>query len=225
MAEQALDTSTVQLITFDCYGTLIDWESGIRDALRRQLEAGGLSWNDRYFDVYLHCEAEHQRRGYRPYKEILATAEADVLATAGLPAPTRPRLPSSLADWNPFPDTVEALERLRAKYKLGILSNIDRDLFLATGKHLQVAFDVIITAQDVRQYKPAPAHFTRLLQQTGLKVRQVLHVAQSLYHDIAPCNALGIPCAWINRRGETNSGSARPLAEFPDLASFASAVL
>ncbi len=225
MGQGALNTTELELITFDCYGTLIDWESGIRGTLQRQLQSGGREWEDRFFDLYLEREALHESAAYRPYREVLAAAEADVLTAAGVNPLPEPALAESLPDWKPFPDTLQGLQRLREKYRLGVLSNIDRDLFERTTRHLGVKFDIVVTAEDVQYYKPGPAHFNRMLEQTGLNENQVLHAAQSLYHDIAVCNELNIPCVWINRNGEENPRSARPIAEFPDLLSFASAVL
>lgn len=225
MGQDALNTSDLQLITFDCYGTLVDWESGIRGTLQRQLQSVGREWEDRFFELYVEREAWHESAAYRPYRELLAAAEADVLTAAGVNPLPEPALADSLPNWKPFADTLQGLERLKEKYRLGVLSNIDRDLFAATARHLRVKFDLIITAEDVRYYKPGPAHFNRMLEQTGLSKSQVLHAAQSLYHDIGVCNKLNIPCVWINRRGEENTRSVRPIAEFPDLISFASAVL
>ena len=225
MGQGALNTTDLKLITFDCYGTLIDWESGIRETLQRQLQSAGRAWEDRFFDLYVEREARHESAAYRPYREVLAAAEADVLTAAGVNPLPKPALADSLPDWKPFADTLQGLERLREKYKLGVLSNIDRDLFARTARHLGVKFDIVVTAEDVQYYKPGLAHFEKMLEQSRLNKNQILHVAQSLYHDIAVCNELNIPCVWINRRGEENTRSARPIAEFPDLPSFASAVL
>ncbi len=225
MGQEALNTTELKLITFDCYGTLIDWESGIRGTLQRQLQSAGREWEDRFFDLYLEREAWHESAAYRPYREVLAAAEADVLTAAGVDPLPKPALAESLPDWMPFADTLQGLQRLSEKYRLGVLSNIDRDLFARTARHLGVKFDIVVTAEDVQYYKPGPAHFNRMLEQSGLKENQVLHAAQSVYHDIAVCNELNIPCVWINRSGEENTRSARPIAEFPDLPSFASAVL
>ncbi len=225
MGQDALNTTELELITFDCYGTLIDWESGIRETLQRQLQSAGREWEDQFFDLYLEREALHESAAYRPYREVLAAAEVDVLTAAGVNPLPEPALADSLPNWKPFADTLQGLERLREKYKLGVLSNIDRDLFAQTARHLGVKFDIVVTAEDVQYYKPGPAHFDQMLKQSRLNKNQVLHVAQSLYHDIAVCNELNIPCVWINRRGEENTRSAQPIAEFSDLPSFASAVL
>ena len=225
MNQQHLDTDQVELITFDCYGTLVDWESGIRAALGLQLQAAGLSWQERFFELYLEYESREQCQTYRPYKEILTIAEAGVLSQAGVEPLPKPMLAASLGAWRPFDDTVPVLEGLRQKFKLGVLSNIDRDLFAQTARQLRVRFDVVVTAEDVRYYKPGSAHFDKMLELTGLDKHRVLHVAQSLYHDIRPCKDMKIPCVWINRRGQQRPESLLPLAEFPDLKSFAAAVL
>jgi len=214
----------VELLTFDCYGTLIDWETGIRSALEKLLTASGVTWNDRYFDHYQACEAQLEGRSYQPYRAILTEVESQLLQEAGLVELPAAQLANSLAGWQPFPDTVGALRRLKQRFQLGILSNIDRDLLTLSARHLQVEFDLMITAEDVRSYKPATGHFDKLLS-SGFQRHQILHVAQSLFHDIRPCNQLGINCIWVNRRGESNTLSAKPDGEFPDLSSFADAVL
>ncbi len=217
--------SGVRLITFDCYGTLIDWESGIRKSLEDVLGSAGVHWSEKYFDRYLTTEAQLEAEPYQPYRDILTAVEDRLLTEAGVSSPPEPRLADSQAHWLPFHDTVDSLARLKKHFQLGILSNVDRTLFAHTAEHLKVPMDWVITAQDVRSYKPAHGHFLQMLQKTGLKKEQVLHTAQSLFHDIRPCNQLGIPCVWINRRNERNTTTARPWAEFPDLASFADAVL
>ena len=225
MSCQGLNADAVKLITFDCYGTLIDWESGIRDALKQQLELCGLEWQDGYFDIYLECEAQRQCQTYRPYREILTAAEMEVLTQAGAAPLPKPKLADSVRNWQPFDDTITALKRLKEPYKLGVLSNIDRDMFQRTARHLRVRLDLVITAEDVEYYKPGPAHFDKMLEMSRLDKPQVLHVAQSLYHDIIPCRELNIPCVWINRRGQKRPQSLDPIAEFADLASFTEALL
>lgn len=214
----------VELISFDCYGTLIDWESGIRAALEGQLRRHGLDWREAYFDRYVACEAEVEAGPYRSYREITTAAEAEMLGSAGL-HDAEPALADSIPGWLPFPDSVPALQALKSVYRLAVVSNIDRDLIAASAERLGRPFEVVITAEDVRSYKPHPGHFERLLQVTGLDRRQILHAAQSRFHDVAPCSALGIACAWINRRGERPIGGPRPVAEFSGMAEFAEAVL
>jgi 2-haloalkanoic acid dehalogenase type II len=186
------------IVTFDCYGTLIDWLSGIRTAFASTA-----------IERYGATEAEVERT-YRPYREVLAETARRIVGDGSF-------LAESLPAWPPFPDTNPALERMRAAgIRLGILSNIDDDLLAATRRHFTVGFDLIVTAQQVRSYKPGHAHFLAARERIGNA--RWLHAAQSNYHDIAPCNALGIDNAWINRLGETGE---RPTIEFRDLAGLA----
>ena len=192
-------------ITFDCYGTLIDWESGIADAFR---DAGVALPREEVLREYARVEpvVEHER--YRSYRDVLAETARRIAGRDGA------FLAESLPQWRPFPDTNAALERLRdAGYKLGILSNVDDDLLAGTRKHFTVDFDLIVTAQQVRSYKPGHAHFESA--RTELGGARWLHAAQSNFHDIAPATELGIDNAWVNRRHET--GGVRPTYEVQDL--------
>jgi 2-haloacid dehalogenase len=141
-------------------------------------------------------------------------------------AEERARLHSTLADWPPFFDTVDALLALRKRYRLGIISNIDDDLFAATAKRLGVTFDWVITAQQVGAYKPSPAMFQTALRRIGGAKRRILHVAESLFHDIAPARALGLATVWVNRSqgraAATRRNASRPDLEVPDLKTLAS---
>ncbi len=215
----------VKTLSFDCYGTLINWESGIRDSLTELL---GDAINERIeeaFDTYVKLEAEVEAQCYRPYREIIAIAAQRTAQALGveLSDEEAARLPELLPKWKPFPDTNEALVRLKRHYELGILSNIDRDLIAATARHFDVSFDFVVTAQDVGSYKPAHPHFERLLTEHGGR-EAVIHVGQSLYHDGTATRELDIRFIWINRRSLTNDTPTRPLAEFPDLKSLADAV-
>jgi 2-haloalkanoic acid dehalogenase type II len=133
-------------------------------------------------------------------------------------------LVESLPTWVPFPDTNDALKRLKTKYKLAILSNIDRDLFARTAGHFNVRFDWVVTAEEVRAYKPAPDHFERIVALSGIPPAKILHAAQSLYHDIVPCTKLARPAVWVNRRNEKNETACKPLAELHTLAALADAL-
>lgn len=215
-------------LSFDCYGTLIDWITGIGGALERLAASGGSLPVDQgeLFDTYLEVEAEAEAGPYMPYKDILSTAQAQLARRFGLTVPPdRTRLlAESVPNWKPFPDANPALARLKARYRLGILSNIDNDLFAATARHFAPAvgrFDFIITAEDVRAYKPAHPHFNRLLNTVVDDLGTHLHVAQSLFHDGVPAAELGIPFVWINRHHQVNDTAAKPLAEFADLARLA----
>lgn len=213
-------TRLFEIVTFDCYGTLIDWESGITGAFA---SIGCDASRDALLAAYSRVEPVVQSREYRPYREVLKETSRIILESFGtrLPAGREDFLPESLPGWKPFADTNAALSRLKqAGFRLGILSNVDDDLLTATCRHIPIPFDFTITAQQVRSYKPSHAHF--LAARASLKDARWLHAAQSWFHDIVPCAALGIPSAWINRRHEDlPPGGAAPALLFPDLATFA----
>ncbi len=226
-----IDWSAIQAITFDCYGTLIDWEQGITAALRPLLEArNARAFSDReLLEAYAHAEAREESQAYKPYRQILQAVTRSLATTFSatlLPADTHV-LENSIAYWPAFPDTPAAMNQLSYRFQLIILSNIDRDLFEQTRPKLGANLTHIITAQDVRSYKPGPAHFEAALQKTNLAPSRICHVAQSLYHDISVARSLGFPTVWINRRGDrpgsgaTPPASAKPDLEAPDLASLA----
>ena len=212
-------------VTFDCYGTLIDWEGGITGAFRAAMAADGLAPDPaRVLAAYHEVEPAVQAEGFRSYRDVLTETARRVAARLGwaLPPPRACFLAESLPGWTPFPDTNAALERLaRTGHRLGILSNVDDDLLAATRRHFSVTFDpaLIVTAQQVRAYKPAPAHF----EAAGLRLRGVrwLHAAQSYFHDVVPARRLGIPVAWINRKAERPPEPSGAEAEFRTLADFA----
>jgi 2-haloalkanoic acid dehalogenase type II len=214
------------VVTFDCYGTLVDWEEGIASAfVREAAEDGVVLDRARVLAAYHELEPEIEASGYRPYREILAATAVRVAQRLGWPLTVdRARfLPESLARWKPFPDTNPALERLvRVGYRLGILSNVDDDLLVATRRHLGVLFDVVVTAQQVRSYKPAHGHFEEARRRIG--DARWLHAAQSFFHDVVPARALGIPVAWINRKRESASGGITPDLELHDLTGLADAL-
>ena len=200
------------IITFDCYGTLVDWEGGITQAMIGAARERGVELKSaEVLAAYHDVEPELQRSEYRSYREVLGDAACAVARRLNweLAADAAGFLAESLVDWNPFPDTGPALRALKsAGFQLGILSNIDNDLLAGTLRHLPVAFDLIVTAQDVRSYKPAHAHFIRAREL--MDDRRWLHAAQSYFHDVEPACELGIPTVWINRKGERLSGDARP---------------
>jgi 2-haloalkanoic acid dehalogenase type II len=214
------------VITFDCYGTLIDWRSGITEAFQSAAAADGIHVErDQLLDAYHFIEPKVQQQGYRTYREVLTETAARVGHSIGWPIAYERAgfLAASLPSWRPFPDTNAALEKLTAAgYKLAILSNIDDDLIAATRKHFTTGFDFVITAQQLRSYKPGLAHFLAARERIGHA--RWLHAAQSDYHDIVPANSLGIPNAWINRLGETPLPEGKPTFEYPDMASFAEAM-
>lgn len=210
-------------ITFDCYGTLIDWETGIIDAFQSAAARDGVSlMPDDIVSAYGLEEPSVEAGAYRSYRIVLAETARRVGARLGWNIePERARfLAESLPDWNPFPDTNAALERLASVYELGILSNVDDDLLAATRKHFSVSFDLIITAQQVESYKPGVAHFTEALARTAGK--RLLHAAQSYFHDVVPTRRLGIPVVWVNRHGSPiEPGGPLPTHEVRTLAELA----
>ncbi|HVR37557.1 MAG TPA: HAD family hydrolase [Thermoanaerobaculia bacterium] len=211
------------IITFDCYGTLIDWEGGISDAFLRAAREDGIDLRrEEILKAYALIEPVVERERYRTYKEVLTETAGRVAHALGWPLAYERAtfLISSLPQWKPFADTNPALERLRnAGYKLGILSNIDDDLLASTRKHFTVDFDLIITAQQVHSYKPGHAHWIAARERIGNA--RWLHAAQSNYHDVVPTNALGIANAWVNRHGETALPNGTPTHEVRNLAGLA----
>jgi len=211
------------VITFDCYGTLIDWQGGISDAFLAVAAADGRTLDrTRILQAYAAIEPVVEAQGYRPYRDVLAETAQQVAERLEWPLSLeRARfLPDSLASWRPFPDTNPALQRLAAAgYGLGILSNVDDDLLTATRHHFTGNFDLIVTAQQVGSYKPAPAHFETARRRLGDS--RWLHAAQSYFHDVVPARALGIPVAWINRGHEIAADGQRVDHEFRDLSALA----
>jgi 2-haloalkanoic acid dehalogenase type II len=220
-----METRRPEVVTFDCYGTLIDWARGIGDALRSQAAADGFALDvEAALIAYHEIEPVVQAEAFRRYREVLAETARRVAARLGWPLDPRRAgfLAESLPGWPPFPDTNAALERLaRGGLRLGILSNVDDDLLAGTRRHLAVEFDpdLIVTAQQVGSYKPAPGHFETARRR--IAGRRWLHAAQSLFHDVAAASRLGIPVVWINRKGEAAPGGSGAEAEFPTLAGFA----
>ena len=216
------------VVTFDCYGTLVDWGSGIRDAFARaEAEEGVTADPAGLRALYAAIEPEVEAERYRRYRDVLSESARRAAARVGWTMSDRSAASfvASLPEWPPFADTNPALERLaRAGIRLGILSNVDRDLLAGTRDHLSVAFDFVVTAEDVGSYKPAHGHFLearRRIEEAGIDVARWLHAAQSYFHDVVPCDELGIASAWINRHGAAPSGVARPTRELPDLAALA----
>ena len=212
-------TTRYDVLTFDCYGTLIDWERGIGDAFESAARVEGVTLDRAAVLAAYHAiEPVVQAERYRTYRDVLTLTAQRVAERLGwtLDARRAAFLAESVPRWPAFPDTNEALQRLAAEHRLAILSNIDDDLLAGTRKHLGVPFEFVVTAQQVGSYKPAPAHFTVARQRIG--AARWLHVAQSLFHDIQPARAHGIPAVWINRKREPLTGGARPDMEFATLA-------
>jgi 2-haloacid dehalogenase len=209
--------SATRWATFDCYGTLIDWNAGIRGQLERLFgpeEAPRLL--ERYHEVEPELELESE--GYRSYREVLTLALEQLLREEGLQPPEgeTDALARSLPDWQPFPEVHDALGELRRRgWNLAILSNTDRDLILASEREIGVPFDLAIVAEDVRSYKPAHGHWQHFFEATSADRGRHVHVAASLFHDIAPARELGLTSVWINRLEE--KADPEPTRELTDL--------
>jgi len=216
----------IEWATFDCYGTLIDWERGITDVLVALLaEAGERGAEAALLDRhelamrYIECEADVEAAEYAPYRDVLARACRRVCAEFGveLAAGREEALPRSLPGWLPFDETSETLHALRSQgLKLAILSNVDRDLITASIAHIGIAPDLIITAEDAHSYKPEPGHWREFAARSGASPAQTLHVGASIYHDMMPAAELGYRTVFINRHAEPIV-DCDPLASIPDL--------
>ena len=217
----ALDFSRFSIITFDCYGTLIDWEAGILGAIGPILSAHNAHLSDAdILRMYGEIEADEESGEYHSYKEILqAVVRGFGIRLGFVPSDKEQQsLPNSLAHWKPFPDTVGALHRLKQNFQLGILSNIDDELFSATAPQLKVAFDHVVTASQAGAYKPSLDIFRLAQTKIGLPPQQWLHAGQSIYHDVIPAQSLGIATVWVNRPSPLpNSGAAKPARGRPDV--------
>jgi 2-haloacid dehalogenase len=217
------DIGGIERLTFDCYGTLVDWEAGMQGSFRAL--GAGVEHHRAMIEAYIRTEAAIEQQGYQPYRDIQRIALARVAREFGLTVSEHQQdlLSTSLPRWPVFADTTDALHRLGSRFKLGIVSNIDRDLFDATAERLGVRFDQVITAEDVRAYKPAHPHFLRMIEQVGDRSR-MLHVAQSLYHDGGPARELGIRFAWINRYGGSAGDDVPMVGEYATLSDLADAL-
>ena len=193
--------------TFDCYGTLIDWNGGIRAELARVF---GEDRADELLDRYHELEPQLEADGKRSYRDVLTEAMRRLGATAG----EEDALARSLPTWQPFPEVPEALRQARADgWKLGILSNTDRDYIDASQERIGVPFELAIVASEIGSYKPGPGHWQAFEREVGRPPD--VHVAASLFHDVAPANELGLKSIWINRLGE--APGPQPTRELPDL--------
>ena len=202
-----LDFTRFEILTFDCYGTLINWEAGILPAFHRILNAHGKNADDAtILKLYGDFEQRAERGAYQSYRKVLESVVRQFGKEFSFtPTPAEARsLPDSLAAWPPWHDTVEAMRQLKSRFRLAILSNIDDDLFAGTRPQLGVEFDEVVTAQQAQAYKPSLKLFELALSRINAPAHRVLHVGQSIYHDVIPAQALGLATVWVNRP------SARP---------------
>jgi 2-haloacid dehalogenase len=230
----AFDFGRFEALTFDCYGTLIDWETGISAGLRTLLSNHGARPDaEGLLERYAGHEATLEAGPYRRYREILAEAARAVARTYEVePADEElAAFAASVGDWPAFPDTAAALARLAERFRLGVITNCDDDLFALSNRRLGIAFDWVITAEQAGSYKPSPRHFELAFERIDVPRERILHVAQSLFHDHVPAKALGLTTVWIDRRGDRPGFGATPPAEatpdviLPDMASLAEAAV
>ncbi len=225
-----LDFDSFEVLTFDCYGTIIDWETGILEAVEPILSHHGISLDrETILEFYGESETAIEASSYKKYSEVLRA----VLVNFGEKFHFTPsaeellQFPRSVRDWPAFPDSSQALKDLSSKYKLAILSNIDDELFEYSRRKLNIDFYKVFTAEQIGSYKPSLKNFEYLISHVGVPKAHILHVAQSLFHDIAPAKQCDLATVWVNRRkgqkgpGATPSANVQPHAEVPDLRSLA----
>jgi 2-haloacid dehalogenase len=210
-----------EVLSFDCYGTLIDWEAGLLAAAGRLLGTGARDVaDDRILEAFARHEQQLEAGPYLSYRAVLAEVARALGAELGRPVSdaAAAAFGSSVADWPAFPDSHAALERLQARFRLAILTNCDDDLFEASRQRLGIRFDTVVTAQQVGSYKPDRRNFEALLERLAIPRERVLHVAQSLFHDHVPARALGFTTVWVDRRqGLVGAGATPPAEVTPDL--------
>ena len=227
-----IDFDRFDVLTFDCYGTLIDWETGLLAALREALPTVTAA-DDELLERYAMHEAEAESGPYLRYREVLARGLEGVAAAYGsgseVPDAAVARFSQSVRDWPAFPDSAEALARLKERFRLGVITNCDTDLFAASTERLGVEFDWVVTAEMARSYKPSLANFELAFATIPVPRARILHVAQSLFHDHVPAKRLGLASVWIDRRhdrtgaGATPPAEATPDATYPSMQAFADA--
>ncbi|MGC1372591.1 MAG: haloacid dehalogenase type II [Candidatus Sulfotelmatobacter sp.] len=217
----ALDFNRFEVITFDCYGTLINWEEGILNCLRPILASHGKSADDAtILKLFGDYEADAEQGRYRVYREVLQSVVrgfGDYFKFTPTKDETR-SLPKSLTEWEPWPDTVGALRQLQRRFRVCIISNVDDDLFASTEPRLGITFDHVITAQQAKAYKPSLRIFELAFSRIGVPAHRILHVGQSIFHDVIPAQSLGLATVWINRPSAREGvGAVKAIQGRPDL--------
>ena len=207
-------------VTFDVYGTLIDWETGIYEAFSEEAARDGFTIErDELIPLFHEIEQEIEAGSYELYAEVLRRTAVEISKRLNWPLePSRSGfLPDSVQRWQPFKETNSVLAKIAKKYKVGLISNIDDKLLGQTRRHIPLDFDLVVTAQQVRSYKPDPAHFTECERRIGGKKGWV-HVAASYYHDVEPCLKKKVPVIWVNRnKQQLEPGQKKPDAEVSTL--------
>jgi 2-haloacid dehalogenase/putative hydrolase of the HAD superfamily len=205
---------TIEWVTTDCYGTLIDWEKGLADAFTREADRDGLSIDaEALVKRFLEVQAEVMAGSYELYAEVMRRAGVKVAEEIGWRIePSRAQfLPDSVAAWQPFRESNAAMDRLSGRYSIGIVSNIDDKLLGVSRRHLRTELDLVVTAQQVRSYKPDPAHFKECARRIGGK-KSWVHIAAGYDADVAPLLKMNVPVIWVNRHGEKLEGRKAPSA-------------
>jgi 2-haloacid dehalogenase len=224
------DFSPFDAATFDCYGTLIDWEQGILNALQPVLAPHrNEASEDELLELYARHEAALEAGDYMRYRDVLARSLHGLCAELGFSTSDDDAhgFAEAVGDWPAFHDTAPALRRLQARFRLGVITNCDRDLFARSNRRLGVTFDWVVTAEDARAYKPSLVPFERAFETIEVPRDRILHVAQSLYHDHVPAKHLGLTTVWVDRRhdrpgsGATPEASATPDLTVPDMRTLA----
>jgi 2-haloacid dehalogenase len=210
----------VTFVTFDVYGTLIDWESGAFDAFKKEADRDGFTLERaELIPIFHEIQQQIQAGSYELYAEVLRRTAVQIAKQLSRPLePSRSGfLPDSVQRWAPFKETNSVLAKIAKKHKIGLLSNVDDKLLGQTRRHIPLDFDLVVTAQQVRSYKPDPAHFTECERRVGGKKGWV-HIAASYYHDVEPCLKKKVPVIWVNRTKQTlESGQKKPDAEVANL--------
>jgi 2-haloacid dehalogenase len=211
-----LNFDAFEVLTFDCYGTLIDWESGILAALQPVLASHSVTIDDeKLLELYGELEAREEQGDYQNYQTILKKVLLGIGEKLRF-TPSQPELENfatSVKDWQPFTDTVNALQALKTKYHLAIISNIDDQLLAFSQSRLGVQFDWVMTAEQARSYKPSFNNFQKAFECIGKPKEKILHVAQSIFHDIIPASQLGLSTVWVNRRHDRAGAGATKAAQ------------
>ena len=212
-----MDFKQFEIISFDCYGTLIDWRSSVLDIIKPVLLDYSIEMPDtEIFNLFLEADRDTISKDYITYREVLTRIMENIgeILNLNLQQKDRECLVDRFGDWYPFPDSHNALVTLQEKFKLAIISNVDDEMFNLTMRCIGIKFEHIITAKQVQSYKPSHKNFNTALEIFGLPKEKVLHVAQSIHHDIKPTNELGWNNVWVNRYNEPERIDP---AEFPDL--------
>ena len=214
-----LDFDRFEWLSFDCYGTLVDWESGICTAVVRVLRSHGVRRSrEEILALFSDIEPRVQNaEAYLTYRVVLRQVMAEMGSALGIRCsePELDCLADSLGGWPVFPEVRKALQALKTRYKLAVISNVDDELFAGTAESLGIDFEAVVTAEQARSYKPDPRNFELASARMGVEKVTWLHVAESLFHDIGPANRLGIRSAWVNRKGR--GGGTRRTDAVPDL--------